>query len=229
MRIEALVDCGIMPGELELVLPLQLQNDLLQGRALRLSDRPGANQQNSQQWPKQNDQLGVIGHAGTVSVSRESGQLKTVVADNVFKMVSRFDPNHIMEAEWFVHPDVLPQLWGMTDDAGNFVYVPAGLVPDAPYGMLMGKKVNVTSHCAALGEVGDIILGDFSQYAVIERGGMQTASSIHVKFLTDETLFRFVKRINGRPINSDTITPPGGGSTVAPFVTLETRPASASS
>ena len=37
---------------------------------------------------------------------------------------------------------------------------------------------------------GDIILADLSQYILIDKGGLQSASSIHFKFTTDETAFR---------------------------------------
>jgi len=59
---------------------------------------------------------------------------------------------------------------------------------------------------------------------MIEKGGMQTATSIHVAFLTDETLFRFVYRVDGAPKWNVPLTPNSGGPTQSPFVVLAARP-----
>ena len=69
----------------------------------------------------------------------------------------------------------------------------------------------------------DIILADLSQYQMIQKGGVQAASSIHVQFLTDETAYRFVYRVDGQPAWHDTLTPHKGSSPVSPFVALATR------
>ena len=54
----------------------------------------------------------------------------------------------------------------------------------------------------------------------IEKGGIESASSIHVQFLTDETTFRFVYRFDGGPMWSSTLTPFKGSNTQSPFVVL---------
>ena len=77
--------------------------------------------------------------------------------------------------------------------------------------------------CSALGDVGDIILADLSQYLTIEKGGLQSASSIHVQFVTDETAYRFVVRNNGQPIWNSALTPYKGANDLSPFVTLAER------
>jgi HK97 family phage major capsid protein len=74
-----------------------------------------------------------------------------------------------------------------------------------------------------LGTVGDIILADFSQYAIVRKGGLNSASSIHVKFLTDEMTFKFSMRVNGKPMWKNVLTPAKGSNTLSPFVTLQTR------
>lgn len=53
---------------------------------------------------------------------------------------------------------------------------------------------------------GDIILADMNEYVLIDKGGIQSASSIHVSFTTDQSVFRFVYRVDGRKLaacNSD--------------------------
>ena len=55
---------------------------------------------------------------------------------------------------------------------------------------------------------------------MISKGGVEAASSIHVKFVEDETAFRFVFRVDGQPIWASAVTPFQGSDTVSPFVAL---------
>jgi len=105
------------------------------------------------------------------------------------------------------------------------VYMPAGMASASPYGTLMGKPVNVTEHASALSAVGDISFCDLSQYLIIEKGGVDQTSSIHVRFLNDETVLRFVIRIDGLPMwNAPLLAADGSGTTYSPFITLAIRP-----
>ncbi len=70
---------------------------------------------------------------------------------------------------------------------------------------------------------GDIILADFGEYILIDKGGISNASSIHVSFLTDQTVFRFVYRVDGQPSWNAALTPyksAGATGTLSPFVVL---------
>jgi len=87
----------------------------------------------------------------------------------------------------------------------------------------MGLPVVVIEQAAALGTVGDIILANFANdYAMISKP-MTSASSIHVLFTTNQTTFRWVWPIIGKPVLSSAITPYKGSATFGPFVTLATR------
>jgi len=58
------------------------------------------------------------------------------------------------------------------------------------------------------------------------KGGIQEASSIHVAFLTDQTVFRFVMRVDGQPSWASALTPFQSTTTtgtVSPFVALAAR------
>ena len=67
-----------------------------------------------------------------------------------------------------------------------------------------------------------LVLADLSQYATLS-GGLQAAISADVPFLTDEVVFRFALRVDGKPLWASAITPFNGGSTRSPFVTLAAR------
>lgn len=171
--------------------------------------------------------LGVLGHAGTVDVAKETGQsANTVVAENIEKMYARMWARSVMNAEWFINQDVWPQLFQLSHAVGTggvpMFMLPGGMV-NAPFGALMGRPVIPIEHCATLGTTGDIMFANFSQYLMIEKGGMEAASSIHVQFLTDETTFRFILRADGQPKRNAQLTPYKGTNKVSSFITLATR------
>lgn len=130
-------------------------------------------------------------------------------------------------AAWFVDQSVLPGLFGLTLGAGTaaiLIYHPPGYFGlPGPYGQMLGLPVIPVEHCSVVGTAGDIVLADLSQYVMIDKGAPQAASSIHVKFLTDEMTFRFVYRADGQPTWKKPLTPKSGGPTLAPFVTLAAR------
>lgn len=108
---------------------------------------------------------------------------------------------------------------------GSAVYIPPGGLSSAPYGTLMGRPVIPIQQCASIGTVGDIIHADFNGYLLATKGGIQTDMSIHVRFIYDESCFRFVYRCDGQPMLASAITPAKGGSswTQSHFVALATR------
>jgi len=103
------------------------------------------------------------------------------------------------------------------------VYLPANGLSSSPYGTLFGRPVVPVEYAATLGTVGDVILADFSEYFLADKGGVQSASSIHVQFLTDQSVFRFIYRVDGQPAWSAALTPANGTNTLSPFVAVATR------
>jgi HK97 family phage major capsid protein len=71
------------------------------------------------------------------------------------------------------------------------------------------------------GSLGDISFLDLSYYMLLTKGGLQSDSSIHVAFLSDQTAFRFIWRIGGAPTIELPISPYKGTTTTSPFVTLD--------
>ena len=70
------------------------------------------------------------------------------------------------------------------------------------------------------GTVGDLILASLQDYLLITKGGPQFASSIHVKFVSDQSTFRMVYRCDGQPTWSSALTPKDNSNSVGPFVAL---------
>jgi len=171
---------------------------------------------------------GVVGNLATVSVAKETGQAAaTVLVENIIKMYTRCWGRARQGASWFINQDVEPQLFTMAMSIGTGgvpVFMPATGVTGAPNNTLFGKPIIPVEQCQTLGTVGDILFGNFSEYALVRKGGLKTASSVHVKFLTDEMTFKFSMRVNGKPKWLNKLTPfKGAGNTLSPFVTLDTR------
>jgi HK97 family phage major capsid protein len=120
---------------------------------------------------------------------------------------------------WLGNASIAPQLYNMTL-GDQPIYMPPGGMSAAPYGSLLGRPYIETEYSPALGSVGDLMLISPSQYAMIAKGGVEAASSIHVQFVTDETAFRFVYRVDGQPLWNSAVTPFKGSSTISPFVAL---------
>jgi len=171
--------------------------------------------------------LGIESCGAVVSVAKETGQAAdTITYANLANMWAQLWAPSQSNAIWLHSQDVLPQLMTMTIDVGTGglpVYLPPGGASAAPYGTIFGRPAFVHESCDNLGDVGDIMLIDPSQYQMIEKGGMQSASSIHVRFLEGETVFRFISRVDGQPMWNSALTPANGGNTVSPFINLAAR------
>lgn len=173
--------------------------------------------------------LGILAAPCLVTVAAEGGQAAaTIVADNIYKMYARMPAGSLGNAVWHINQQCWPQLFKLSQAVGVGgvpLFIPAGGINQAPAGTLLGRPIVPLEQCAALGTVGDIAFCDWRQYLAIRKGGIQSASSIHVKFVYDETAFRFVLRFNGAPIPNSPLTPNKGGATatISPFIVLATR------
>ncbi len=181
--------------------------------------------------------LGYLNSGAAVVVSKEGSQpAATLFAENIVKMWARMPARSRKDAVWLINQDIEPQLLLMnmkiknvagTENVGGIavppvIYTPPGTASNG-YGTLMGRPVVPVEYCSTLGTVGDIQLVDLQQYLMIKKGELKKDSSIHVKFLQDETAFRFTYRMNGMPLWETPITPYKGTNTLSPFVLLQTR------
>jgi len=171
--------------------------------------------------------LGIMNSPCLVSVAKETGQAAaTLVFENISKMWSRLHARSRANAVWFINQDVEPQLDLMAVPVGTGgvpAYLPAGGISASPYASLKGRPVIPIEFAATLGTSGDIMLADMSQYMLMDKGGVQSAVSIHIRFDYDETAFRFVYRVDGQPLWNSALTPYKGSNTLSPFVVLAAR------
>lgn len=155
----------------------------------------------------------------------------TITGLDIVRMVSRLYAPSLANAVWLFNNDALPAV--MTAS-----YIPAGTIVPVPLfiasgwgnkpvrglvGTLFGRPAIMTEKCQTLGTMGDIMLCDFAQYLIGGKaagGQPKMTTSIHLRFLEDETAFRYVMRYDGQPWWRTPLTPRHSIVTVSPFVVL---------
>lgn len=171
--------------------------------------------------------LGWMNSTAKVTVPKQNGQApQTVVKENIDNMWARMWARSQKNAVWYINQDVLPSLMQMNQavgTGGQVVYLPPGGLSATPYSTLYGREVVWTEYNNTLGTEGDIVLADMSQYTLVDKNGVQAATSMHAAFNTDEMVFRITYRVDGRPMWVQPLTPFKGSNTKSPFITLASR------
>jgi HK97 family phage major capsid protein len=170
--------------------------------------------------------LGILNAPALITVAAASGSGVRVLAADILNMWGRCWAPSRSNAVWFLNQDVEQQLYQLTlgtATVNQAVYVPPGGLSAAPYATLMGRPVVPIEQASTLGTVGDIVLADMDAYALADKGQVQDATSMHVAFLTDEQVFRFIYRVEGQPFWQSPLTPAHGSNTLSPFVALAAR------
>lgn len=170
--------------------------------------------------------LGIKNSPCTVTVTRDTAS--HVVFNDIENMwARRFKGMGSSEGSegfvWFINQDVSPDLGKMTlgiGTAGVAAYQPPGMQSAAPYMTLKGAPVVEIEWCDTLGTSGDIILADMGQMVSISKGGMETQSSMHLYFDSDQQAFRTTFRMDSQSWWSAPLTPYKGTNTQSPFIIL---------
>lgn len=177
--------------------------------------------------------VGILNSDCLVSVAKVTSTSPIQAADtiryqNIVDMWSRMYAPCRSRAVWLTNQDIEPQLFTMqfTEGASSPVpvYMPANGASGTPYATLMGRPVVPIESASTLGDKGDIILADLSQYlSVTKSGGIRSDISIHLYFDYDTSAYRFIMRIAGMPWWESAISPANGSNTRSCFVTLDER------
>jgi len=172
--------------------------------------------------------LGIMNAGCLVTVPKETGQdAKTVVSENIVNMYSRRFATMTDNYIWLYNQDIEPQLFTMSLAVGTGgipVYMPPGGLADTPYARILGRPAFAIEHSPTLGTTGDIVLANLQNgYILAEKGGIKSDMSIHVRFIYDEQVFRFILRVDGQPVRATALTPAKGASDQSHFISLATR------
>lgn len=167
---------------------------------------------------------GLLSAANTalLSVAKENNQTNdTIVTMNCAKMVARcwgYD-----DAIWLANHTTIPTLSQLSVGVGTggaLVWM-TDMTKGFP-ATLFGRPIYFTELCAAVGDAGDIMLVNMSQYLEGTYQPVQSASSVHVRWVQGETAFKTWLRNAAAPWWRTALTPKYG-DTRSPFVTLDAR------
>ena len=169
--------------------------------------------------------LGFMDAPAMVAITAEAGQpATTIVWENLVKAFARMLPASLNRAVWIVAPNTFPELATMAlsvGTGGSAVWLNNGAA--GPPMTILGRPVIISEKARTLGAAGDVNFVDLAYYLIGDRQVMSAQSSEHANFDTDETAFRFIERVDGRPWIQSAITPRNSGDTLSPFVQLAAR------
>ncbi len=167
--------------------------------------------------------LGFRNSPAVITIAKENGQdADTIIYENLVNMFSRLPVNSYLKKNtiWISSVSNIPQLMQIGIKLGTAgVHIPVFKEETGKYYML-GKECLFSEHASLLGEEGNLMLVDLSQYALAIKAGIRIESSIHDKFTTDMSTFRAVIRFDGTPLINSALTLADGSTTVSPYIQL---------
>ncbi len=176
--------------------------------------------------------LGILNSPCLKSVAKVGSQTAdTVNSTNIMAMFNALYGDYRGNAVWMSNQDVETQLLTMVVAGSSSdvpVWLPSGSgyssFSGSPHTSIMGRPHVPHQACETLGDHGDILFCDFSQYICgYKTAGPNFASSIHLFFDYGLTAVRAEWRIAGMPKWSTTISARDGSATYSPFVSLAER------
>lgn len=173
---------------------------------------------------------GILNSDSFISVAKENSQdAGSVWYANIAKMWGRMYAPLRGNAIWLVNQDVEQSLIQMAFDPEASSKVPVFLpqtgASASPYTMLMNRPMVAVESCSTLGTQGDIIFVDLSQYMLLRKAGQDIRTDVSMHLFFDQALlaYRFIFRLNGKPMWGSAITRENGSNTLSWAVTLDAR------
>jgi HK97 family phage major capsid protein len=141
-------------------------------------------------------------------------------------MICAIHPACFARSAWVIHPSLIPELIIMLGSNG----MPLSGSPQqqilqlSPQGWTMlTRPLIVSEKMLPLDSRGDIMLADFSQYAIGMRREMRYQLALEKYFESDELGHKLTCRVDGQPLWNEPLTLEDGSTTVSPFVVLAAR------
>ena len=146
--------------------------------------------------------LGIIADSRVSTVTRTTAN--RIKVKDIIDMYVKLPAFATANAVWTTTKEGIGQLMQLRadaitagDQAGAMIFQPsmtAGVTMT-----LYGKPILETDKLPAVGTRGDLILGDYRNYFIGDKGAMRVASSLHERFTSDEIVLRFIKEYDGQP------------------------------
>ena len=176
--------------------------------------------------------LGLLNAPCKVTATSSSGNT-TIKATDIDAMWKRRADVSKRKYVWLGNQDIEPQLAQLsytvsvsgtnTNIAATWLYVPAGGIAEEQPARLKGRPLYYTEFNESLGTEGDLILWDPTEYTWVTKAtGISGSMSMHVQFLTDQRVYKWTSRFDGRPNWEAALTRYKGSDTSSPIITLET-------
>lgn len=174
--------------------------------------------------------LGFLNSSAMVSQAIEGTQTiansNQFIALNLAKMLARVPASLWGQMIWLYNQELLPKLItaSISGTAGTIpVFMTQGGFGGKPFDTILGRPAFASELCEQEGTVGDIVALVPSQYDMIDKGGPQMATSLHVRFINDENTLRITYRTDGAPRWNQPVTRFKGSASLSPYVTLAAR------
>jgi len=165
---------------------------------------------------------GFLNYNALVSVPKETSQTAaTIVKENILKMRSRcYDYSN---AVWICNHDTYPQIAVVGGDGNGSGNLFQNSMVEGRPDMLLGRPIYFSEYAETLGVKGDIMLIAPRNIYTGNYQPLESAESIHVRFVEHERAFKFFKRNDARSAWTNALTPRKGAASLSPFVTLAAR------
>lgn len=167
--------------------------------------------------------LGYLNDPAYIAVTKESGQsADTVVYGNLVNAMARMHPASFANSVWICNPTCLPQLLSLSVPvtAGQ-QHVPVLNESNGSF-RLLSRPVLLSEKAPVVGDTGDIVLIDRSQYLIAMRRQATMMTNVAAHWTTDEIGVRITMRVDARGKWAGPVTP-RNGSTLSWVVGIEAR------
>lgn len=172
-----------------------------------------------------NKALGFINSPAAIVQSR-TGTGAVAFAD-CYKMLARMLMRRGGSYVWLASQTIIPELAAMVDAGTHAIWLGgAGPANNAGAGplpsTLLGIPLVFADRLPALGTKGDLSLVNLDYYIIKDGSGPKVASSEHIYFLSNRTVFKIVWNVDAKPWLTEPISLEGSTSdTVSPFIILD--------
>ncbi|QRY70342.1 phage major capsid protein [Ensifer sp. PDNC004] len=119
---------------------------------------------------------------------------------------------------WSAPQSALPQIANLKGPDGKLIWMENAREGFA--GTLAGYPLRWNNRAPGLGQKGDLLLGDYSNYLIKDGSGPYVAASEHVKFLQNKTVIKIFWNVDGAPWMHAPFKEENGYE-VSPFVGLD--------
>jgi HK97 family phage major capsid protein len=170
----------------------------------------------------QGQPMGILNAPGSIKVNR--GAASHIRYADVATMLSKLLPGSLDTACWLFSPTCLSDLMQLSDGTNSHVFLQSGGAPNllGQQWSLCGLPAYSTEKLPALGTTGDLMLVDRRFYVIATRmpNPLIIGFSEHLKFTTNQIVFKVFHRVDGQPMFDNAVTLQDGSTTASPFVVL---------